>query len=45
MDRSVSGPALAVPGQNLHLLPLSDKTCLDESLHDASLSSEYQVRP
>lgn len=41
IDRSVS----AVPGQNLHLLPLSDETCLDESLHDASLSSEYQVSP
>ncbi|XP_060768563.1 forkhead box protein R1 [Neoarius graeffei] len=43
IDRSVSGPALAVPGQNLHLLSLSDETCLDESLHDASLSSEYQL--
>ncbi|MCJ8748777.1 hypothetical protein PDJAM_G00168660 [Pangasius djambal] len=43
IDRSASGPALAVPGQNLHLLSLSDETCLDESLHDASLSSEYQL--
>ncbi|KAK2816517.1 hypothetical protein Q7C36_022788 [Tachysurus vachellii] len=43
IDRSASGPALGLPGQNLHLLPLSDETCLDESLHDASLSSEYQL--
>lgn len=44
IDRSVSGPAPAVPGQSLHLLPLSSETCLHESLHEASLSSEYQVR-
>ncbi|XP_046695903.1 forkhead box protein R1 isoform X2 [Silurus meridionalis] len=41
-ERSASGPAPAAPGQDLHLLSLSDETCLDESLHDASLSSEYQ---
>ncbi|XP_053474172.1 forkhead box protein R1 isoform X2 [Ictalurus furcatus] len=43
IDRSASGPALDVPGQNLHLLSLSDETCLDESLRDTSLSSEYQL--
>ncbi|XP_053341859.1 forkhead box protein R1 [Clarias gariepinus] len=43
IDRSVSGPALPVSGQNLHRLSWSGETCLDESLHDASLSSEYQL--
>ncbi|TSP36118.1 Forkhead box protein N5 [Bagarius yarrelli] len=43
IGRPASGPALAVPRQNLHLLSLSDETCLDESLQDASLSSEYQL--
>ncbi|XP_062845119.1 forkhead box protein R1 [Trichomycterus rosablanca] len=42
-----SHPKLAIeaslPRKNLHLLSLPTKTFLDESLHDASLSSEYQL--
>ncbi|KAL7838537.1 hypothetical protein AOLI_G00269410 [Acnodon oligacanthus] len=43
MDTPVPSPSLPAPVRNLHLLPLPDEACLDESLHDTSLSSEYQL--
>ncbi|KAG9282019.1 forkhead box protein N5 [Astyanax mexicanus] len=43
VDTPVPSPSPPVPVQNLHILPLPDQTCLNESLHDTSLSSEYQL--